>query len=346
VADLYQKNVIEPIHFIIGPGRSGTTLLMMLLNNHPSVIASPEIKHILYFYNKYKLCTQFNQAIKTEFVEYFRELKSVALNPMFQYEEEKIYAINENMSFAEFCIEVHKVLHNKKSVKVIVDKNPFYTKHIDTLIRIYPKAKFIFLVRDYRGFIHSHLQSTDSFQKKRNLRLYATSWNEYVSKYLKISSSNNENILLVKMEEFLDSPEKISKEICSFLQIDFNEKIFEYRDEIEKHFHSYNNFKETHPRLFKKMTDLLRPISGKNVTNWTHNLTSSEIKRSEIICGQFGEKIGYKMTSENSSFVKFQNFIGNLPWYISVKAYFAFVGVKTHHYFKIKRRSTFKKKHN
>ena len=36
-----------PIHFIIGPGRSGTTLLMMLLNHTKGVIATPEVKHVM-----------------------------------------------------------------------------------------------------------------------------------------------------------------------------------------------------------------------------------------------------------------------------------------------------------
>ena len=44
-----------PIHFIIGPGRSGTTLLMMLLNHTKGVIATPEVKHVLFLKNKVQI---------------------------------------------------------------------------------------------------------------------------------------------------------------------------------------------------------------------------------------------------------------------------------------------------
>ncbi len=341
---MHQKKEIEPIHFIIGPGRSGTTLLMMLLNNHMDLIASPEIKHILFFYEKYKSCIRFNHKIKTDFINYFRELKTASLNPMFQFDEKKIYEINENISFADFCIEIHKVLHFNKPVKAIIDKNPFYTQHVDKLLDIYPQAKFIFLVRDYRGFIHSHLSSTHTFQKKRNVRFYATSWNVYVSNYLKLSAANKNKILLVKMEEFLNYPEKSLKEICSFLQVEYDEKIFDYKIKIEEHLNSYHDLKENYPRLFKKMTDLLRPISGEFVDNWKNNLSLSEIKKAEIICDRLGNKIGYKSTAYVSGFGKFKNLIWNFPWYISVNTYFLLVGAKTHHYLNIQRRIAFKKK--
>lgn len=343
MADLHQKKEIEPIHFIIGPGRSGTTLLMMLLNNHQDLIASPEIKHILFFYEKYKSCIRFNHEIKTEFINYFIELKTASLNPMFQFDEKKIYDIKENLSFADFCVEIHKALHFNKPVKAIIDKNPFYTQHIDKLLDIYPQAKFIFLVRDYRGFIHSHLNSPHTFQKKRNARFYASSWNVYVSNYLKLSEADKRKILLVKMEDFLNSPEKSLQEICSFLQVEFDDKIFDYKINIEEHLNSYRDLKENYPRLFKKMTDLLRPISGENVCNWKNNLSIGEIKKAEVICGKLGEQIGYRTTTPVSSFQKLNVLFWNFPWYISVNAYFVLVGVKSHHYLNIKRRLALKK---
>jgi hypothetical protein len=174
------------------------------------------------------------------------------------------------------------------------------------------------------------------------VRFYATSWNVYVSYYLKLSAANKNKILLVKMEEFLNYPEKSLKEICSFLQVEYDEKIFDYKIKIEEHLNSYHDLKENYPRLFKKMTDLLRPISGEYVHNWKNNLSLSEIKKAEVICGKLGKQIGYRTTTPVSNVQKLNVLFWNLPWYISVNAYFGLVGVKSHHYLNIKRRLAFK----
>ena len=50
------------IHFIIGPGRSGTTLLAMIFNNHKDCVSAPEIKHFVYFYKKHKNITHISKS--------------------------------------------------------------------------------------------------------------------------------------------------------------------------------------------------------------------------------------------------------------------------------------------
>lgn len=41
------------LHFIIGPHRSGTTLLTSILNAHPQILSTPEFRFVLHFMNPY-----------------------------------------------------------------------------------------------------------------------------------------------------------------------------------------------------------------------------------------------------------------------------------------------------
>lgn len=43
------------INFIIGTGRSGTTLLVVLLNQLKNCIATPEIHHFIFFIKNIKI---------------------------------------------------------------------------------------------------------------------------------------------------------------------------------------------------------------------------------------------------------------------------------------------------
>ena len=42
-----------PMNFVIGKERSGTTLLQVMLNAHPNIVAPPESRFIIMFYFKY-----------------------------------------------------------------------------------------------------------------------------------------------------------------------------------------------------------------------------------------------------------------------------------------------------
>ena len=71
------------IHFIIGPGRSGTTLLAMILNQHPNCISTPELKHFVYFYKKYKGITSINKELLEDLSKYFAVVGVTKKNILF-----------------------------------------------------------------------------------------------------------------------------------------------------------------------------------------------------------------------------------------------------------------------
>src|SRR6187402_3486265 len=48
-------------NFIVGIGRSGTTLLMSMLNAHPAIQATPEVNFFVFFYNSWKNKKSFSE---------------------------------------------------------------------------------------------------------------------------------------------------------------------------------------------------------------------------------------------------------------------------------------------
>lgn len=60
------------INFIIGAGRSGTTLVTVILNQYNNCVASPEMHQFIYFYKKYKNITHVTQEVKDEYISYLK----------------------------------------------------------------------------------------------------------------------------------------------------------------------------------------------------------------------------------------------------------------------------------
>ncbi len=68
-ADTLEKIKKIPVVFIVGFGRSGTTLLQELMNAHPNVIGPPEYSFIVYLYSRYGNKKHWTKADIAEFIE-------------------------------------------------------------------------------------------------------------------------------------------------------------------------------------------------------------------------------------------------------------------------------------
>lgn len=130
--------------FIIGSPRSGTTWLHSMLGDHPDVasIAPVELTHfsnylpaIIDRYNlqKKNIASGINQGLPViwddaEFLEFLRSFS------------DSVYS---------------KVLAHKPHATHIADKHPNYSNYTDVILKVYPNAKFIHMIRDGRDVVIS-----------------------------------------------------------------------------------------------------------------------------------------------------------------------------------------------
>lgn len=63
------------VHFVIGAGRSGTTILTMILNAHPEVSCTPEVKQVMTFYKDYAHQNPVSEQYITDFEKYQKALQ-------------------------------------------------------------------------------------------------------------------------------------------------------------------------------------------------------------------------------------------------------------------------------
>ncbi|MDF2453994.1 MAG: Sulfotransferase domain protein, partial [Bacteroidota bacterium] len=179
------------INFIIGPGRSGTSLLVLLLNHSPDCIAAPEVHHLLYFYKKYRNVQTVSQNLiddYTKYLEFFRRKNNPLIGLPDNALLNALYA-GQKINYSQLSKLIYLSLFGEKgvngSVKIIIDKNPHYTFLLDKLFRIFPDARVLALIRDYRGYILSNIQSQKPSSIKRNVIYYANAWNLFANHIFK-----------------------------------------------------------------------------------------------------------------------------------------------------------------
>lgn len=219
--------------FIIGSGRSGSTLLRTLLSQHRSVCIPPETHGAL------------PNAVK----QYYRlgnvswtETYTAVLAEFFRHPRFKFWGL----SFAQLSHQLEKTPVAERSVTHILetvfrqyaqqkgltfqcwgDKTPFNTLRIKWLERLYPKARYIYLLRDPRAVVHSYLKAGLIPDAEEAIERWQASYRA-MEKHQKKARFRN-RFLVLRYEDLTQDPAHSLAECCRFLGLDFYPEMIDER---------------------------------------------------------------------------------------------------------------------
>ncbi len=331
------------IAFIVGMGRSGTTMLTSMLNMNEQIIATPENEFTIFSYSYFK--SEKFSSIKQ--INFFATLFNYDFNNVINIWKPKgLVNKIENLkdkTFANVCklVYLSYPLSNKinNDVKWVIDKNPSYSLQINTLQKIYPEAKYILIVRDYRDNIVSRKKYSD---KNSSIYKLAAAWNYYYSQIFKAISKHKLPHFIVKYEDLVQFPEKTLREICFFLDVEYNANMLKFQDfskEIKKH--AQLNLSDTKFEKVSNMhSNLDKEVNTERVEAFKKELTVSEIEILDLVCSKHAKTFNYKPISGNSSI----NFFKKIKYSIAFLEVVIFDGIKkTYYSLPLKFRLLFKK---
>lgn len=137
-----------PPFFIVGSGRSGSTLLRIILAAHPSVCIPPETHFILPLVDSFPIdrplaAEQVRAALRV-ITEHYRwpDLKIPTEELFREFEGREEPMLCDILSF------VYDRLARREDATTWGDKTPPYIKIVPRLATLFPQARFIHLIRD------------------------------------------------------------------------------------------------------------------------------------------------------------------------------------------------------
>lgn len=220
--------------FLVGMPRSGTKLLRALLNQHsriefprieteffPYWVAHPEKFHGIgdrrRFEDFYRRCQR---------LPFFIQIaeKGIKVGP-----DEWFSACKAFTPAAVFDALMRCVLSfSPQDDRIWADKSPSQVGHVRLLAEQFPAARILHVVRDVRDYA----LSINKAWGKSILRA-AQRWQDDVSKCCMAGQELGSSYKVVRYEDLLAAPERTLRDICTFLDITYQDKMLELDAAVE-----------------------------------------------------------------------------------------------------------------
>jgi hypothetical protein len=182
-------------------------------------------------------------------------------------------------------------VYDKEETLWIGDKNPIYSIYINRLRKIYPEAKFICIIRDYRdNFISiQKLAEKDIAVEAPVLSLQIGRWRYFTRLFLKCKELFPDKYYILRYEDLATEPEITFRSMCEFLGIAYDPSVFDFykkKDEVTEAFSStiWEKFHE----------NLLKPVNTGRMNTWQDKLSREQVRMADQIAGKYADRLGYE----------------------------------------------------
>lgn len=241
--------------FLIGAERSGTTLLRLMVDSHPEITCIENLDYVI-------------NAVESN--GSFPSLADYAI----RLETETVYSTSgfsldmdlpDLAAVANDFVAQRMAASGKSTVAVMAHDG------MEAILRIWPDAKFIHIVRDPRGVA----LSAKAFEWGTAVYFGISRWVELMKEWDRVTASMApERIMEIRFEDLVTDHETVLGQICGFLGKSYTDEMLSYADE----------------------TDYERPIAAK-ATEWKSLITDREMQEIEARTGEHLAAKGYEPSS-------------------------------------------------
>jgi Sulfotransferase family len=281
-----------PAPFIVGVGRSGTTLLRLMLDAHPEMCIPPETGFIPAAIKSSCDATD----PRREFVKVITEFETW---PDFNFSPDEFYQALNSEPF-ELSVGIrafYRLYAARFAKKRWGDKTPVYSSQMPQIEAVLPEARFIHVIRDGRDVALSLRPLW--FAPGKDIRTIARDWKNRIeeARYL---SRNCRHYLEIHYENLVTHTESELSKICAFIELDYHPQMLDYfkgarnrLDEITTRYRPDGTILiSKEERLFNhRFTSL--PPNASRIFRWQREMTKEERCEFEKEAGDLLNTLGH-----------------------------------------------------
>jgi hypothetical protein len=224
--------------FLCGFPRSGTTLLLALLDRHPELLVFPEETTFLAlmgqleyqtldYYLTHTGASAFQYGEVT-FPSGYRDYSDIDF-AVYRQTVEKYWKASDKSEQAlmESLIFAYGRVTGQLNKGYWVEKTPSNEDYLKQAQALWPRLRAIYVIRDPRDNYSSYRNKRAKDSLELPVLTFVTRWYRSLLAWRRFARQNPENSLLLIYRDLVQNPEAEMRRICDFLQIDWHENLLE-----------------------------------------------------------------------------------------------------------------------
>ena len=294
----------QPVPFVVGVNRSGTTLLRMMLDSHPELAVPPETHFIPALTEAIKEARKRDRRLSPDEVVEF--LVSHRRWGDFGLDREELAAriAKENKVGPKGVLRAFYGLYAEKQGKSRYgDKTPGYVKQMGLIQRSLPEARFIHLIRDGRDVAVSRENRLAA--EELSIDRHAKIWKRRIGRARR-QQSRLKHYLEIRYEDLVGDPEPVLRTVCGFVELSYDPAMLEYHErsgerleEIDRDLNDEDGGanRPAAERLEAHSLVKERPRADR-VERWRELMAPEDVVAFEAVAGDLLVELGYPLSSE------------------------------------------------
>jgi hypothetical protein len=289
-----------PMPFVVGVGRSGTTLLRLMLDAHPELVISPETPWLE------KLIQQV-EADATDIVG-IKKILLAAPNwgdmKISEAQLDPLLARARGPDFIRGLYHLYAEVTPEKSQARVGDKTPTHALAMINIARILPEAHFIHIIRDGRDVAISHRDLW--FGPGTDPEAAAHFWVGRIQDTRRQAQSLP-HYLEVRYEELILEPELTLRRIGEFIQLPFDPRQLTYPVNAAQRLAELGDVQWPNRLITAEMrrglfTLTRHPPNATRIGRWRQEMTGDEVRAFENVAGDLLAELGYPISDNRRMF--------------------------------------------
>jgi hypothetical protein len=263
--------------FIVGCGRSGTTLLRTILNRHADVAIPLES---LFIIDYLKVASRKDLTDLLSMLVREPEIMEWGIRP-------QVDDFAGCRTISEVIDELHQIYLRVRGKNRWGQKTPRFVRETELLLHHFPGALFIHVVRDPRAvvnsLIHSDVHASNAYHA--SLR-----WRMDVAKGLELEEKHPRRVTRVHYEDMVRAPENAIRRILDFLELAYDPALLQNDPSSAEEYSEF--YQNIHANLDSGPTDQF-------IDKWKTRLSSADVEVIEALTYEQMRGLGYEPVTEN-----------------------------------------------
>ncbi len=279
----------NPFVFVVGCPRSGTTLLQRILDAHPQLAMTPETHWLPLFYRD-RVGLTADGRLTPEFAHRLAGYRTFARMGIGRERLEELVQADPSASYADFVSRLYSLYGEVHGKPLVGDKTPGYARAVRLLRDLWPRARFVHLIRDGRDVALSaagwkrklpKLEERFPTWRAAPFATAALWWAWHVRAACEAGRAlGNSFYHEVRYEDLVARPGAVVDGLCRFFGLGYDAAMLRFHEG------------RAAPKPGQDAKHGWLPITP-GLRDWRTQMTAADVERFEAVAGDLLSRLGY-----------------------------------------------------